>query len=184
MTNGVIATTIGAVASMTERMLGASKLQAATFEEIEADVTATPQAFGVVVLSSVAAGIGAGGGLAGLLAGAVGSLLLWYVWAYLTFWIGTRWLAEPQTRGTYGEVLRTIGFATAPGILRVIGVIPGLGGLVFFGTAVWILIGAVIAIRQALDYQSTGRAVLVVFIGWLVQVVLFSILFWLLGIRL
>jgi len=169
---------------MTERMLGASKLHAPTYEEIEADVTATPQAFGVVVLSSVAAGIGAGGGLAGLLAGTLGSLLLWYVWAYLTFWIGTRLLAEPQTRATYGEVLRTIGFATAPGILRVIGLIPGLRGLVFVATAVWILIGAVIAIRQALDYQSTARAVLVVFIGWLVQVVLLSIVFSLLGIPL
>ncbi|HEY3065979.1 MAG TPA: hypothetical protein VGL09_09325 [Methylomirabilota bacterium] len=169
---------------MTERMLGASKLNAATFEEIEADVTATPQAFGVVVLSSVAAGIGAGGGLAGLLAGTVASLLLWYVWAYLTFWVGTRILAEPQTRATYGEVLRTIGFATAPGVLRVVGVIPALRGLVFLATAVWMLIAAVIAIRQALDYQSTGRAVFVVFIGWLVQVVIFSIVFSILGIRL
>ena len=180
----MIATTIGAVASMTERMLGASKLHAPTYEEIEADVTATPQAFGVVVLSSVAAGIGAGAGLAGLLGGAITSLLLWYVWAYLTFWIGTRMLAEPQTRSNYGEVLRTIGFATAPGILRVLGVIPFLRGLVFVGTAIWMLIGAVIAIRQAMDYQSTGRAALVVFIGWLVQMVILSIVFSLLGIRL
>jgi hypothetical protein len=106
------------------------------------------------------------------------------VWAYLTFWIGTRILAEPQTRSNYGEVLRTIGFATAPGILRVVGVIPFLRGLAFVGTAIWMFIGAVIAIRQAMDYQSTGRAVLVVFVGWLVQVVIFSIVFAVLGIRL
>jgi hypothetical protein len=94
----------------------------------------------------------------------------------LTYFIGTRWLPEPGTQADIGEMLRTIGFATSPGILRVLGVVPFLGAIVFTVTAVWTLVAVVIAVRQALDYRSTGRAIGVCIIGWLVQVVLFVII--------
>jgi hypothetical protein len=159
-----------------ERMVGAAKLDTRVYEEVEGDRTATPQALAVVVLASVAGGIGVGEGLRGLIFGTVAGLVGWAIWAWLTYFIGTRWLPEPETRADIGELLRTIGFATSPAILRVLGVVPFLSAIVFSVTAIWTLIAVVIAVRQALDYRSTGRAIGVCLIGWLIQVVLFVII--------
>lgn len=171
------------MATFVGRMVGAEKLNTATYEEIEQDASATRQAIGVVALSSVAAGIGLGAGVWGLVAGTLIALLGWYVWAWLTHWIGTRLLPEPQTRSDRGELLRTIGFASAPGILRVLGVIPVLQAPVFGVTAIWTLVAVVVAVRQALDYQSTVRAIGVCVVGWLIQWVLFTVLALVAGIR-
>lgn len=162
------------------RMMRAAKLEANLYEEVEADTGAMGQATAVVVLSAVAAGVGTGR-LGGVLLGSVAALVSWYVWAYLTYWIGTRLLPERETRATLGELLRTIGFASSPGLLRVVGVIPGLRGLVFLVAAIWMLVAMVIAVRQALDYRSTRRAVGVCAIGWVVQMILIALALWLLG---
>jgi len=154
-----------------ERMIGAARLDLATYEEVEADRAATPQALAVVVLAAVAGGIGVGAGVRGLVVGTLFGLLGWAVWAWLIYFIGTRWLPEPDTKADAGELLRTMGFATTPGILRVIGIVPVLGPLVTIVAAVWTLVAMVVAVRHALDYRSTGRAIGVCIIGWLVQVV-------------
>ena len=154
-----------------ERILRAAKLEVALYEEVEADKGALGQAMGVVVLSSLSAGIGAVGigGLRGILIGTILALIGWYIWAYLVFVIGTKLLPEPQTRADHGELLRTLGFASSPGLIRVLGIVPALRELVFPVAAIWMLVATVIAVRQALDYQSTLRAVGVCVIGWLVQ---------------
>jgi hypothetical protein len=159
-----------------QRMIGASKLDPAAFEEVENDRTATPQALGVVVLASVASGIAMGDGLRGLVVGTIAGLIGWVVWAWLIHFIGTRWLPEPETKADTGELLRVLGFASAPGILRVIGILPFLAKLVLVVTAIWTLIAVVIGVRQALDYKSTGRAIGVCLIGWLVQIAIFAVL--------
>ena len=163
--------------SFADRMIRAARLDASLYEEVERDQSATAQALAVVVLAALATGIGARGGLLGLAAGVIASLIGWYLWSALTYWIGTRLLAEPSTQATMGELLRTIGFAQSPGILRVLGVIPGLDVILALATAIWMLVAAVVAIRQALDYQSTGRAVLVVIVGWLAQLALLALVF-------
>jgi hypothetical protein len=167
------------------RMILAAKLNVAIYEEVEADRAALPQAMGVVILSSIAAGIGSLGiqpvGLGGVLTGTASALLGWAVWAGLTYFIGTRMMPEPQTRSDYGELLRTIGFASSPGILRILGIVPGLMGIVFAATGIWMLVATVIAVRQALDYHSTWRAVGVCLIGWLVQALILALLFAVVG---
>ncbi|MCH8006983.1 MAG: hypothetical protein IH888_12265 [Planctomycetes bacterium] len=168
--------------TFTGRMLRAAKLDVNLYEEVEADTGGTPQAMGVVVLGSVAAGVGAGqGGLIAMLMVAAAALIGWFVFAYLTYWIGTRLLPEPQTSATHGELLRTIGFANSPSILRVLGVIPGLRDMVFLVTGIWMLVATVIAVRQALDYRGTLRAVGVCALGWLIQGILLVIVLTLLG---
>jgi hypothetical protein len=123
----------------------------------------------VVLLSSLAAGVGALGPLgAGPLALASISLLafaMWFIWAVLTLQIGTRIMPSPQTRADVGELLRTTGFAAAPGMLRVVGVIPGLTAAVFVVTTAWMLMAMIVAVRQALDLTSTGRAFAVCALG-------------------
>jgi hypothetical protein len=153
------------------RIVRASKLDVHLYEEVEADKGAMGQAMGVVVLSNVAAGIGSigKGGPLGILIGAVFALIAWYVWAYLTYLIGTKVLPEPQTRANPGELLRTIGFSSSPGLIRVLGIIPGLAGVIFLAASVWMFVAMVIGVRQALDYKSTLRAIGVCVIGWIIQ---------------
>lgn len=171
------------MASFTERMIGAAKLDVRTYEEVEADTGALGQAMGVVVLQSIAAGIGslAYGGVTGLVIGTIAGLIGWFLWALVIFVVGTKLLPEPQTRSDVPELMRTIGFASAPGLLMVFGVIPILGGLVRLGVSIWMLVAMVIAVRQALDYKSTGRAVGVCVLGWLAYIVIGIVLTVLLG---
>jgi len=165
------------------RMIRAAKLDAALYEEVEADKSALGQAMGVVILSSIAAGIGSisRGGLFSVLVAVAASLIGWYIWAYLTYLIGTKLLPEPQTKSDPGELLRTIGFASSPGLIRVIGVVPGLERIVFPIAGIWMLVAMVIAVRQALDYSSTGRAIGVCAIGWVINIAVLMLLFSILG---
>lgn len=172
------------MSSFTQRMMGAAKLDVATYEEVEADTQATGQALAVVVLSSLAAGIGSAfyaGFWQGLLLGTLAALFGWVVWAFMTWVIGTKLLPEAQTEADMGQLMRTIGFAAAPGILRVFGILPLIGGLIMFVCNVWMLVTMIIAVRQALDYESTWRAVGVCVIGWLALLVIQVVTFGLLG---
>lgn len=169
------------MATFTERMLGAARLDPVIYEEVEADTSATAQALAVVVLAGLASGIGLGAGVGGLVLGTLATVLGWYVWAFIIYFVGTRWFPEPQTQADWGQVLRTVGFANGPGVLRVLGVVPVLRTIVFVVTAVWVLVAVVIAVRTALDYTSTLRAVGVCVVGWVIQWLIFGIAAALLG---
>lgn len=152
------------------RVTGAALLNPAIYEEVEADHTATMQAMAVVALSSLAAGVGALGLASARFTALAGISLLafavWAIWALLTLQIGARIFPSPRTQADIGQLLRTIGFATAPGILRIAGVIPGTTTAVFTVTAIWMLMAMIVAIKQALDYTSTARAFAACALGW------------------
>ncbi len=168
------------MSSFKDRIIRAAKLDVNLYEEVEADKSAMGQAMGVVVLSSLAAGIGSIGigGFKGLFTGTLVALVGWYIWAYLTYIIGAKLLPEPQTQADHGELLRTIGFSSSPGLIRILGIIPGLANIVQFVASIWMLIAMVIAVRQALDYKSTARAIGVCIIGWIIQAILFALFYW------
>ena len=155
-----------------DRIIRACKLDITLYEEVEADKSATFQAALVVVLSSLAAGVGAISlGSYNFIMPAILSLISWYIWAYLIYLIGAKLFPEPTTKSDHGELLRTIGFSSAPGLVRVFGFTPELMSITFIGSGIWMLIAMIIAVRQALDYQSTWRAIGVVVIGFLVQAI-------------
>ena len=162
-----------------DRIIRAAKLDVKLYEEVEADKSALGQAVGVVILSSIAVGLGSigKGGVGGILVGTILAVIGWLIWSYLTYIIGTKLLPEPQTRADYGEMLRTIGFSSSPGLIRVLGIIPVLGGVVFVVAGTWMLVAMIIAVRQALDYQSTLRAVGVCIIGWIIQAIVLGLFF-------
>ncbi len=166
------------MSTFSQRMVGAAKLDVRIYKEVKGDTTATGQAITVVVLSSIAQGIGAFalGGIRGLALGAAMALIGWCVWATIVYLIGTKILPEPQTRSDIGELLRTTGFAASPGLLRVLGFVPVLGFLIVVAVNVWMFMAMVIAVRQALDYDSFERAVGVCLIGWVVQFVILAML--------
>lgn len=155
------------MADFLTRMLRASLLDTTLYEEVEVDTRATWQAVGVVVLASLASGLGSGAraGVSEVVMHTLVVLITWYAWAYLSFFIGTTVLAEAHTRANHGELLRTLGFSSAPGVLRLLGLIPGLTIAVFSLAYVWMLVAMVVALRQALDYTSTVRALAVCTIG-------------------
>lgn len=141
------------------------------------------QAASIVLLSSVAAGLGASlqYGFGGMILAAIAALIGWYVWAYLPYLIGTKFLPEPQAQADFGQLLRTTGFASSPGLIRVLGIIPGFTGIVFLVASIWMLLAMVIAVRQALDYRGTPRAVGVCVIGWVVQALILILFFYMMG---
>jgi len=159
------------------RIIRACKLDVSLYEEVEADESATLQAALVVVLSSLAAGVGALSlGASNFLMAPILSLISWYIWAYLIFFIGAKLFPEANTKADHGQLLRTIGFSSAPGLIRIFGFTPEIMSLTFIGAGIWMLVAMVIAVRQALDYQSTWRAIGVVVIGFLVQAIVLIML--------
>lgn len=156
-----------------ERLWRAARLDPALYEEVENDEEALGQAMAVVVASSLAAGVGTGGegGLVAVGIGTLATLVSWVVWALLTWLIGTKLLPGPNTQADVGQLLRATGFSAAPGLVRVAGMIPPLRGIAFVVAGVWMLAAMVVAVRQALDYEGTGRAIAVCLVGFLVQAV-------------
>jgi hypothetical protein len=149
--------------SIVDRMKGAALLDVATYEEVEHDERATGQAAVVVLIVAICTAIGAvwrGG--PGIIAGPIAAVVGWLLWAAVTYVIGDKLLGGTAS---WGELLRTIGFAQSPGVLMILGIIPLLGGLVRFVVGIWLLIAGVVAIRQALDF-STGKAVVTAVLGW------------------
>ena len=161
-----------------DRIFRAIKIDVELYEEVERDKSATIQAGLVVVLSSMAAGVGALQlGASNFLLAPIFSLISWYVRAYIIYFVGVKLFPEKNTKSNHGELLRTIGFSSAPGLLRVFGVTPDLMAVTFIGSAFWMLACMVVGVRAALDYKSLWRALGVVIVAWLFQaILLFTIL--------
>jgi Yip1-like protein len=154
-----------------DRMIGAARLDPRAYEEIEADEKATLQALAVVALSAVANGIGRGEEVLAI-GFAVQALFMWVIWAGLSYAVGVYLIPEPQTNANLGQMLRTIGFAASPGILRFFRFIPFLGPRLSFAVNIWVVAAMIVAIRQALDYKSLGRAAVVCLIAWFVAMLM------------
>ncbi len=153
-----------------DRIFRAIKIDVELYEEVERDKSATIQAGLVVVLSSMAAGVGALQlGASNFLLAPIFSLISWYVWAYIIYFVGVKLFPEKNTKSNHGELLRTIGFSSAPGLLRVFGVTPDLMAVTFIGSAFWMLACMVVAVKSALDYESLWKAFGVVVVSWLFQ---------------
>ena len=173
--------------SLKDRMIRAARLDVDLYEEVEADTTANWQAFWAVFIASLAAGIGVGISallepgkehislLWGLLIGLGSAIVGWLLWALVTYWVGTTIFKVRETEATYGQLLRTVGFANSPGVLRFFAFVPYVGWPVFFVAWVWVLVAGIIAIRQALDF-STWRAIGTAIVSYIVYLVMFFVL--------
>lgn len=155
------------------RFMGALVLDASAFEDVESDRRAGIQAGAVVLLACVAGGFAAMNinsvGVPGFAIGMAATFAAWIVWAMLISAIGTRWMPEPQTQSNPGELLRTIGFAAAPGVFYAFAAMRAVTPFVFMVVSIWMIAATVLAVRQALDYRSTARAMAVCLIGWLIS---------------
>ena len=162
------------MAILTDRIFQAAKLEVRLYQRVKADKKAMSQAAGVVLLSSVAAGLGtiARAGLGGVVPGTITALIRWCLWAFLTYQIGTRLLPEARTKADIGQFARTVGFSATPGLIRVFGILSPAAEMVFLVADMWMLVAMVIAVKQALDYVWTARAVGVCVPGWIVNMLI------------
>jgi hypothetical protein len=173
--------------SLGNRMVRAAKLDSNLYEEVEADEEANGQAFTVVLIASIASGLGVGIAaiisgdsgiwfLWGLLIGIGTGIVGWLIWSLFAYLIGTTIFKGPVTEADYGQLIRTIGFSNTPRLLSFFSFIPFLGGFIAFVALVWALIAGVIAVRQALDF-TTWRAIGTCIVGWLIYALIVFLVF-------
>ena len=172
---------------MIGRMIGAAKLNVDTYEEVEADKSATGQALFVVLLVTVASVVGTlllGDDVdvvRALIVGIIRGVVSWALWALVTMLIGTTILKTEKTQADWGELARTTGFAQTPGILNVLVFVPAVGGLIVLVAFIWSIVAMLIGVRQALDYTSTWRAFFVVLLALIPVLILNGIIIALTG---
>jgi hypothetical protein len=158
--------------SFTDRMIAAARLDINVYEEVEADTDATMQAAGVVMLAAVASAIGGvDNGATVIFGGFLRAFIGWLLWAGITYLIGDKLLGGTAT---WGELLRTIGFAQAPSVLLVLAIVPLLRWIVVFVVGTWVFVASIVAIRQALDF-STGRAIATALLGFIPYAILIAV---------
>ena len=168
------------MASFAERMTGAMKADVRTFEEIEADQNALPQAVAVIVIAGLASLIGNvfRVGIIGGFMFLIVTLCSYALWALVVVFIGTKLMPEPTTKADFNEGFRVMGFTAAPGVFNVLAIIPFLGPVISFVIWIWMIVVGVVAVRQVLDYSNTGRAIIVCLIAgvicWIVTVMILT----------
>ncbi len=163
---------------MFDRMLRAAQLDVLFYEKVEADRSLTKEAFQVVLLVSVLSGLGVlieYGGFRAFLANVFGGVLGWLVWSVVVYWIGTTITKGPETEADLGQLLRVLGYASAPRAITFFAFIPYLGGILVAVALVWQLLAGVVAIRQALDF-GTGQAIVTVVLGWVAMLIIGGLL--------
>jgi len=152
------------------RIFRSVKIEPEVFNEVQKDKGATIWAALVVILSSSAAGIGATSlGASNFILAPIFSLISWFVWAYIVYFVGVKLFPDIKTKTTQFALLRAIGFSSAPGIIRVFGFNEDLMVVTFVGSAFWMLVCMVVAVKETLNYRSLWKAFGVVIISWFVQ---------------
>ena len=154
------------------RFFGALVLDPEAFEDVERDQHAAMQSVIVVMAVCIAAGIGAiglGAGLSSFIAGAIIALGAWLVWASVVMTLGTVALPEPATNSNFRELLRVLGFAAAPGVFMAFAAMRSAAPFVTAVVVFWMIASGVLGVRQALDYRSLSRAVVVCVVSWLLS---------------
>ena len=152
------------------RVFRSIKIDPEVYDEVQKDKSAALSAAIVVVISSLAAGIAARQlGASNFILAPILSLLSWFVWAYIVYFVGVKLFPDPKTKTTHAALLRAIGFSSAPGIIRVFSFSPELMTVTFIGSALWILACMVVAVRQTLNFRSLWKALGVVIMSWFVQ---------------
>jgi hypothetical protein len=122
------------------------------------------------MLFAAAAGLGAYRQIGPLraLPFAVIELAGWYVWAVLMYLIGTKLLPRPGLQPDLRAFLRAAGFSSAPGVLRILGLVPPAALPVDFVVLVWMLMAAIVAVKEVFQYTGIWQAVAVSVIAWVI----------------
>jgi hypothetical protein len=157
-------------------MLGAALLEPETYEEAASVSSVWSQAALVVVVSSMAAGVGnLGGGLTGFVLGFLAALLGWGLCALSAYWVATRKVGVPRTQSTWNATLRGLGFASTPRLFLAFTFLPVIGFLVGLAVHAWTLITIGFAVRTSLDLEEARPAIMVALAGWVPMLLVWAL---------
>ena len=161
------------------RLFRAAKLDPGLYAEVSADTGTMFQAMMAVFLYSAASAYGGLGraGSTGINFGMIATLTGWYVWFFSSYFVGVRLLPEAGTKGDRKAMLRAMGFASSPGLIRLLGLIPDMAGVMILAATIWMIVAAAVAIKQVLNYESTFRAAGVCIIGWIIGAIFQGLLY-------
>ena len=157
-------------------MMGAALLEPETYEQAALAPSVWTQAAAVVVVTSVAAGVGnLGGGLTGFVLGFLGALLGWGLCALSAYWVATRKFGVPRTDTTWNATLRGLGFASTPRLFLAFTFLPVIGFLLGLAVHAWTLITIGFAVKPALDLEEVRPAILIPLAGWLPMLLVWAL---------
>jgi hypothetical protein len=159
-----------------DRMLGALRLDQATYEEVEHDQKATGEAAFIVVATSLVSGAvnGVLGGVDDGFIGALASFVGWAFYAWVAYIVGVKLFPGPHTRSSWGEIARTLGYANTSRFLIVFEFVPGLAAPTRTVVGLWVLVATIVALRASLDI-STGRAIWIAIASTIGQFVIIAV---------
>ncbi|MFH1414945.1 MAG: hypothetical protein ABIH89_02530 [Elusimicrobiota bacterium] len=154
------------------RILRVLKLEDELYREVESVPDAISEAVIIVIISSIAAGIGSLGkiGLTGIIIITLGSLVNWIIWAFLVYFIATNIIRGSRVYLSQGDFLRVVGFASAPGIIRILALLPGMYYIVHIIAHLWMIASMIVAVREVFMFEKTSGAVKVSIVGWVFMV--------------
>jgi hypothetical protein len=170
------------------RVIRAAMLDVEFFKQAETDTSLNQEALMVVILVSLIGSIGSF--IGGLISGSFGSAVLalivalvvgvvnYYIWAYVTYFVGTQ-LFDADVDA--GEMLRVLGYASGPRVLSILSFIPCVGWLVSLVGGIWALVAGFIGSREALDLDTT-KTLITVAIGWVIVTVIGIVILSILGV--
>ncbi len=158
-----------------DRMLGAALLEPEIYEEAALVPSVRAQAVLVVIISSMAAGVGmVSAGPLGLLVGIIAGLVGWGLYAIVAYRTATKRFGVPRTSSVWGATWRTLALANSPRAFLVLTLVPGIGFLVGLAVHAWVLITTVFALRSAMDLDARP-AVITAVAGWLPMLVVWAL---------
>jgi hypothetical protein len=163
---------------LVSRMLRAAKLDASLFEELVNDPSTQAQSVWVVAVFAMASGYGlfSRAGVTAVNSCLVTTFFAWYFWAFSLYIVSTYLFRNTVTKTDRKTILRVVGFASAPGVLRLLGVIPQTSGILFLVTSVWMIAASVVGVKIALKMSHTGKAIFLCTSTWLLAFIVQSLL--------
>ena len=161
------------------RAFRAARLDESLFDEVMENPKLMTQSIIVVFLYGAAVAYGTFGraGVSGINSAIFITLIGWYIWAFSTYMAGARLFPESGTAADRKAFMRSMGFASSPGWLRLLGLIPGVGGAVFAVASLWMVVASVVAVKKALNYTSTRRAAAITVGCWIISTLIQGLMY-------
>jgi hypothetical protein len=151
------------------RLFRVIRLDQSMFDEIASDPSLQPHSVWAVAIFAMATSFGlfssAGGTTVNIVL--ITTMLAWYVWAFSVFYIGSRAFRAETSPVDRKAVMRVVAFASAPGLIRLLGLIPKSFVILLLISSIWILIAAVIGLKKVFVQTSTSRIAAVTVGTWL-----------------
>jgi hypothetical protein len=161
--------------SLVRQTIGAMTFRAAIYREIATQPGATAPAIGILLLSCFVPG--SVSIVYGTLGGILYSFSGWAIWICLAYMIGAKIFPESPVDSGLLRLLRAGGFAASPALLGFFGLAAVVGHILPITTTVWVIAATAVAIREALQYRTTSRAVAVCLASWAGTLLILAALF-------